>query len=66
MCEDFPCCGHEAGGCPSFDESGKQLDMKCVCGASVPLASHSSLCRTCLNSDEDFPIGSRDDDDYDY
>lgn len=35
-CEDFPCCGHEAGFCPDFDpETGEQLDMRCVCGASV-------------------------------
>ena len=48
-CEDFPCCGHESGCCPDFDpETGRQLDMKCVCGASVPLSSRSSLCRGCL------------------
>ncbi len=47
-CEDFPCCGHESGCCPDFDESGRQLDMKCVCGASVPLTSRSSLCSGCL------------------
>jgi len=49
-CEDFPCCGHESGCCPDFDpETGRQLDMKCVCGASVPLSSRSSLCQGCLN-----------------
>ena len=48
-CEDFPCCGHESGCCPDFDpETGRQLDMKCVCGASVPLSSRSSLCEGCL------------------
>jgi hypothetical protein len=48
-CEDFPCCGHESGCCPDFDpETGRQLDMKCVCGASVPLSSRSSLCQGCL------------------
>ena len=53
-CEDFPCCGHEAGCCPSFDlETGEQLDMKCVCGASVPLTSRSSLCAGCLSSSDD-------------
>ncbi len=26
-CEDFPCCGHEPGCCPDFDESGRQLNM---------------------------------------
>lgn len=47
MCEDFPCCGHEQGCCPDYDESGRQLNMKCTCGASVPLSSRSSLCDGC-------------------
>lgn len=47
-CEDWPCCGHEAGCCPDYDESGQQLNMKCVCGATVELGSSSSLCRGCL------------------
>ena len=52
-CEDWPCCGHEAGCCPDFDpETGEQLDMKCVCGVSVPLTSQSSLCAGCLKSDD--------------
>ena len=50
-CEDFPCCGHEAGCCPDYDESGRQLNMKCVCGATLPLTSRSSLCRSCLYED---------------
>ena len=62
MCEDFPCCGHEAGCCPDFDESGKQLNMKCVCGATVPLTSRSSLCQSCLNApDPDDPYGDERD-----
>jgi len=52
-CEDFPCCGHEAGCCPDYDEGGKQLNMKCVCGATVPLNSRSSLCPSCLAQDDD-------------
>jgi len=47
-CEDFPCCGHEAGCCPDFDENGRQLNMKCVCGAVLPVDNHSSLCSGCL------------------
>ena len=48
-CEDYPCCGHEPGCCPDFDpKTGKQLNMKCVCGATVPLNSKSSLCKACL------------------
>jgi len=48
-CEDFPSCGHEMGCCPDFDpDTGAQLNMKCVCGATVPLSSSSSLCGPCL------------------
>ena len=50
-CEDFPCCGHESGCCPDFDDSGRQLNMKCTCGATVPLGG-SSLCSTCLQGGE--------------
>ena len=55
-CEDYPCCGHELGCCPDYDESGRQLNMKCVCGATVPLNNNSSLCTGCYNQlldDED-------------
>jgi hypothetical protein len=50
-CEDYPCCGHvgDDGPCPDFDpETGKQLNMKCTCGASVPLGSRFSICAGCL------------------
>ena len=47
-CEDFPCCGHEAGCCPDFDEAGQQLNMRCTCGAEVPLTSRYSRCEGCL------------------
>ena len=47
-CEDFPCCGHELGCCPDFDESGRQLNMKCTCGATVPLTSRYSICEGCM------------------
>jgi hypothetical protein len=48
-CEDFPCCGHELGCCPDFDKSGQQLNMKCTCGATVPLTSRYSICEGCMN-----------------
>jgi len=69
-CEDFPCCGHESGCCPSFDENGRQTDMKCTCGASVPLDSRVSICEACLAIDdaerEDYqPDWSEYDDDMD-
>ena len=49
-CEDWPCCGHESGCCPATDDDGTQTDIKCICGASVPLNSRSSLCSGCLRS----------------
>lgn len=51
-CEDFPCCGHEAGCCPDFDESGKQINMRCTCGAIIPLRSRFSICEPCRYADE--------------
>lgn len=58
-CEDFPCCGHEAGCCPRYDASGRQLDMVCTCGARLPVTSRSSICRACLMA------GDPEDGDYD-
>ena len=52
-CEDFPCCGHELGCCPDFDDSGQQLNIKCTCGATVPLNSRSSICAGCLRDPDD-------------
>jgi hypothetical protein len=48
-CEDFPCCGHEPGCCPDYDESGRQLNMKCTCGATLPINSRYSICDGCLS-----------------
>lgn len=52
-CEDFPCCGHEFGCCPSYDENGKQLDMVCTCGARLPVESRYSICDSCMDSEDD-------------
>lgn len=59
-CEDFPCCGHEPGCCPDRDESGRQTNMVCVCGAKLPLRSRFSICEPCLRraSDEDVEMGN--------
>lgn len=54
-CEDWPCCGHEHGFCPSFDEDGNQLDMKCTCGKSLPVNSRYSICNDCMNADDEDP-----------
>lgn len=51
-CEDYPCCGHELGCCPDFDEDGRQLNMICVCGAKLPVNNRSSLCNGCLYGPE--------------
>jgi len=65
-CEDFPCCGHESGCCPDYDENGKQLNMKCTCGATVPLGSRSSICDGCMSrlsrEDGDYPEYDYDED----
>lgn len=52
-CKDFPCCGHEPGCCPDFDDSGRQLNMVCVCGAKLPLSSRYSICPSCMRDDDE-------------
>lgn len=64
-CEDFPCCGHELGCCPDYDESGRQLNMKCVCGTTLPLNSRSSICAGCMHDPDDPDQYLPDDEPYD-
>lgn len=64
-CEDFPCCGHEPGCCPDYDESGRQLNMKCTCGAAVPLHSRFSICDACMRRGDAEDSGPAEDD-YDF
>lgn len=46
-CEDFPCCGHEAGDCPSLDRKGRDV-WRCVeCGAKLSRRATSSICSGC-------------------
>jgi hypothetical protein len=52
------------GCCPDFDDDGHQMNMKCVCGATVPLSSRSSLCRSCLADPDDPSDRFDDEDDY--
>ena len=70
QCEDYPCCGHEPGCCPDFDEPGRQLNMKCTCGATVPINSRSSICPACLTAGDEGDIDPNDNreiyDDEDY
>jgi len=49
-CEDYPCCGHESGCCPDFNEAGEQTNMVCTCGAKLPVSRSSSICDTCLRA----------------
>lgn len=42
-CEDYPCCGHEDGGCPNHDGS-----FNCArCGRKMPKNSPSAVCTKC-------------------
>lgn len=52
-CEDWPCCGHEDGCCPDFDENGRQINMKCVCGATLPVNARYSICEDCMERMDD-------------
>lgn len=59
-CEDYPCCGHEDGGCPDIDpQSGEEIFSCAGCGVKLPPRSPSSLCRRCLaqmRRDDDRPM----------
>lgn len=61
MCEDFPCCGHEHGCCPRY-ENGVQMDMVCTCGQRLPVDNGVSICNACVNAEE----GWFDEEDSDY
>lgn len=51
-CEDYPCCGHELGCCPDYDpDTGRQLNMKCTCGAVLPVNNRYSICDSCMNDE---------------
>lgn len=52
-CEDFPCCGHELGCCPRF-ENGVQMDMVCTCGRRLPVDNPVSICNACLRAEDDW------------
>lgn len=49
-CEDYPCCGHEAGHCPSIGKDGKQIWYCCDCGCELPKGHTSSLCHACMRA----------------
>jgi hypothetical protein len=46
-CEDYPCCGHEAGDCPRITKSGREV-YRCVeCRHELPRGARSSICLRC-------------------
>ena len=46
-CEDYPCCGHEAGGCPSIDAQGRQRFNCATCGTLMSHNARSAVCNSC-------------------
>lgn len=49
-CEDYPCCGHEAGDCPTIDSKGREI-WRCVeCGRKLAAKATSSICDKCLKA----------------
>ena len=56
-CEDYPCCGHEAGGCPQIDENGAERFRCACCSVLMAPKARSAVCEPCHKrraSDEDF------------
>lgn len=51
-CEDWPCCGHEAGDCPRIDADGNEIWKCASCSKELPKHYHSSLCDRCLRKVE--------------
>ena len=64
-CEDYPCCGHEAGDCPTIDSKGRAR-FRCVdCGKRLAANATSSICTPCTRRmhrrmDEGDDLGSYD------
>lgn len=52
-CEDFPCCGHELGCCPDYSDDGSQINMRCTCGAVLPIDNRYSICDGCMRDAND-------------
>lgn len=46
-CEDYPCCGHSAGDCPTKDSKGNDRWTCVDCGKRLPLKASSSICLKC-------------------
>ena len=50
-CEDYPCCGHEPGGCPVVDEATGEQRFRCArCGSGHLFKGYFTMvddCPTC-------------------
>jgi hypothetical protein len=46
-CEDYPCCGHEPGGCPVTDENGAERFRCARCSVLMPPQARSAVCDRC-------------------
>ena len=46
-CEDYPCCGHEAGGCPAIDAQGRQRFRCATCATLMSHNARSAVCDSC-------------------
>ena len=68
-CEDYPCCGHEEGGCPIVNEDGSRQFECCTCGGLLPVHHRSAMCDSCLRSsiddDDEYGGGRYEDEDED-
>ena len=51
-CEDYPCCGHEPGDCPTYDSKGRARFTCVECGKRLPANAPSSICNTCMRRAE--------------
>jgi predicted amidophosphoribosyltransferase len=65
-CEDYPCCGHEPGDCPTIDSKGNARFTCVECGKRLPLKARSSICPACARRADrrsargDDPYGDHD------
>lgn len=48
MCEDYPCCGHEPGDCPTVDAKGRERWTCTECGKRLAYNAPSSICTKCI------------------
>jgi len=51
-CEDYPCCGHEAGDCPSHRADGSEVWTCVECRKKLPRNARSSICNSCMRKAE--------------